>query len=223
MSLQEVLGNELWDQVSARISEVNAAQPDKTKHVRLVDLSEGGYVNKDKFDAKVNGLSQQVSDLQGQISQRDTDIANLQTQLSSNADAAGQLTSAQEALTNLQTKYNDEKVLWEQKNAQQAYDFAIRERANALKFSSNAAKKEFIREAIAAKFTQDGETLVGYNDFVESYKKNDPTAFAAEESPKEPQGGEPPVIVLPAGKGGDPAEKSIFGFNFGGVRPRDIE
>ena len=86
MTLKEVLGEELFAQVDAKINEVNASQPDKTKHVRFADLSEGGYVSVSKYNDKVNGLTQQVTDLQGQITQRDADLAGLNEQLTAVLD-----------------------------------------------------------------------------------------------------------------------------------------
>ena len=60
MKLNELLSPELYQQVQARIDEVNAGQADKTKHVRFADLSEGGYVSVDRFNSQVlsqKGLS----------------------------------------------------------------------------------------------------------------------------------------------------------------------
>ena len=45
MKLNELRSPELYAQVQAEIDKVNAGQPDKTKHVRFADLSEGGYVS----------------------------------------------------------------------------------------------------------------------------------------------------------------------------------
>lgn len=207
MTLKEVLGEELFAQVDAKINEINAAQPDKTKHVRFADLSEGGYISRSKYDDKVNGLTQQVTDLQGQLTQRDTDLEGLNAQLTAAQADAGQLAEAQKQLTALQSKYDKDSKAWEQKNAQQAYEYAIRSKANELKFTSAAAKKDFIREAIAAQFKQDGETLMGYTDFVTKYQESDPGAFVVETPPADPKPGDPaPTIVLP-GKSSPPPKK----------------
>lgn len=210
MTLKEVLGEELFAQVDAKINEVNANQPDKTKHVRFADLSEGNYVSRTKYDDKVNGLTQQVTDLQGQIAQRDTDLAGLNDQLTAAQADAGQLAEAQKQLSSLQSKYDRDSKAWEAKNAQQAYEYAIRSKANELKFTSSAAKKEFIREAIAAQFKQDGETLLGYTDFVTKYQETDPGAFAKETPPADPKPADPaPTIVLPGKSNPNPRKMSL--------------
>lgn len=47
MTLEELLGADLYSQVQAKIDEVNNKETDKLKHVRYADLSEGNYVGKD--------------------------------------------------------------------------------------------------------------------------------------------------------------------------------
>lgn len=212
MTLQEVLGEELYAQVEAKINEVNANQPDKTKHVRFADLGEGNYVSRTKYDDKVNGLTQQVTDLQGQITQRDTDLAGLNEQLTAAQADAGQLAEAQKQLSTLQSKYDKDSKEWARKNQQQAYEYEIRNRANELKFTSAAAKKDFIREAIAAQFKQDGDTLMGYTDFVTKYQENDPGAFVQETPPADPAPADPtpaPQIVLPGKSTPAPKKMSL--------------
>lgn len=56
MKLDELLGEELFNQVKAKMDEVNGKEPDKLKHVRYEDLSEGNYVLKGNYDGKVKEL-----------------------------------------------------------------------------------------------------------------------------------------------------------------------
>ena len=46
MELRELLGDELFSQVDAKIQEHNSGIEDKVQQVRFVDLSEGGYVDR---------------------------------------------------------------------------------------------------------------------------------------------------------------------------------
>ena len=210
MKLEELLGAELYAQVAAKIDEVNANEPDKTKHVRFADLSEGGYVSRSKYEDKVNGLTQQVSDLQEQIAQRDTDLTALNDQLTTAQADAGQLAEVQKQLSTLQNKYDKDSKAWEAKNAQQAYEYAVRNKANELKFTSTAAKRDFIREAIAQGFKQDGDTLMGYTDFVQKYQENDPGAFVVDTPPGDPNSDDPaPTIVLPGKNNPNPHKMSL--------------
>ena len=210
MKLEELLGEELYAQVAAKIDEVNAKETDRTKHVRFADLSEGGYVSVSKYNDKVNSLTQQVTDLQGQITQRDTDLAGLNAQLTAAQADAGQLAEAQKQLSALQTKYDKDSKAWETKNQQQAYEYAVKSKANELKFTSAAAKKDFIREAIAQGFKQDGDVLMGYTDFVAKYKESDPGAFVVETPPADPKPADPaPTIVLPGKSTPAPKKMSL--------------
>lgn len=101
MTLQELLGEELFSQVQAKLDEVNAKETDKLKHVRYADLSEGNYVSKLKYDdivsqlegknaelATANGLIAELKKgtkgdeaLQGKITAYEGDIADLQAEL----------------------------------------------------------------------------------------------------------------------------------------------
>lgn len=49
--LKTVLGQELFAQVEAKINEHNAAEKDESKHIKIANLGEGGYVSKDKHSA----------------------------------------------------------------------------------------------------------------------------------------------------------------------------
>lgn len=169
------------------------AEAAKAAKMNIVNLSDGGYVSQAKFDDKVNALTEQVNTLNGQIAQRDTDMASLRKNLEAAQADAGKLAGVQQNLTDLQTKYADDKKALEDKLTQQKYEFAVREKANGLQFSSTSAKKAFIRDAIDKGFKMDGDTLLGYEDFVTKYKTDDPGAFAVEKEP-EPQ---KPRIVAP--------------------------
>lgn len=69
MELKELLEEELYKQVQAKIDEKNSAEADKLKHVRYADLSEGKYVSKEKYDSELEKLN-------GLITGKDTEIGN---------------------------------------------------------------------------------------------------------------------------------------------------
>ena len=199
MKLEELLSPELYAQVQARIDEVNAGQTDKTKHIRFADLSEGGYVSVNRYNSQVNALNQQVTDLQGQITQRDTDITGLQERLTAAQADASKLTEVQSELTGLQTKYATDQQTWAANVAKQRKEFMVREKANGLQFTSEAAKRDFLGQANGKDFQLDGETLMGYEDFLTKYKAENPGALV-EEQPPAPPADPPkstPTIVLP--------------------------
>lgn len=201
--LKALFGDEAltYDQLAAKVAEGK---------LNVVNIADGSYVSRNKFDDTVNGLKSQVTDLQGQIAQRDTDLAGLNEQLTAAQADAGQLAEAQKQLSALQSKYDKDSKAWEAKNAQQAYEYAVRSKAGELKFTSAAAKKDFIREAIAQGFKMDGDTLMGYTDFVAKYQENDPGAFVKETPAADPKSADPtPTIVLPGKSNPNPHKMSL--------------
>ncbi len=113
MKLEELLSKELFEQVRAVIDAANANEPDKLKHIRYTDLSEGNYVSKEKYSAletdkgnlaeqlkTAQGLIEELKKetskdeaLQGKIGEYETTIATLQKQLNQEKlDAAVKIT-----------------------------------------------------------------------------------------------------------------------------------
>ena len=168
---------------------------------------------------QISQLTQQVTDLQAQMSQRDTDMTSLQEQLTAAQSDAGKLTEAQTALTALQSKYAADQKKWDEKIAKQAYEFAIREATGKLKFTSAAAQRDFVREATAKKLAYENGKLMGFDDFTEVYRAENPGALV-EDKPAEPEPDTKPQIVLPTTPASPAANGDGFNFNFSGIRPR---
>ena len=200
-----------YEQLSQKINDAK---------MNLANIADGSYISRAKYDDRMKELTQQVTDLQGSVKQRDTDLADLQGKLTAAQTDAGKLTEAQTALTKLQTKYTEDQKAWEAKTAKQAKDFMVRERASALHFSSAAAKRDFIREANEKDFKVDGDTLLGYEDFIAKYKADNEGAIIEQKAtPGEEGGNKPPKIVVPDGTGKGTPSKNPFSFHFNGVRP----
>lgn len=219
MQLKDILSPELYAQVQAAIDAQNAAETDPTKHIRFADLSEGGYVSAAKYKSKTEGYASQIADLQAQITQRDTDMEALRTQLTAAQADASKLPDVQNSLTGLQTKYETDRKDWEARAARQQYEFMVREKANSLTFTSSAAKRDFIRTANEAGFKVDGESLLGYEDFVAKYKTDNPGAVSDPETAAPTPAPATPAVVLPSGSGSTGTAPGAFGFSFSGVRP----
>lgn len=111
------------------------------------------------------------------IAKRDSDIADLQEKLKNAGVDAEKLTTLQNDLTSLQTKYQTEKGDLEAKLAKQAYEFAVKEKVSSLKFSSESAKKAFMSDIMKDELKMKDGQLIGFDDFVDAYKKNDEKAF----------------------------------------------
>ena len=161
-------------------------------------------------------LQATIDDLSGQIASRDTDLEAVRQQLASAQEDASKYAEAQNAIATLQGQYAHDKEEWEAQRLAQAQEFAIKTAAGKLDFTSGAAQRDFIRGAIDADLKLDGETLIGFTDYLEKYKEADPTAFKEE---VKPTGEDKPKPTIVEPTGGAPKPNETFGFHFNGVRP----
>lgn len=163
-----------------------------------------------KTASEVANLQSKLGTLQKQydeeIKKRDDDLTSLQEQLK-NADVdAVKVKDLNDKIASIQEENEKAIKAYEQQLESQRYEFAIKEKANNLKFSSTSAKKSFIADAIAKGMKLDGDNVLGFDDFVEAYKKEDAAAFSeiGEETTK-------PHFTAPTGNqtGEDEAKSSI--------------
>lgn len=165
--LKEVLGEELYSQAKEKFDAYNKEHKDKP--MKLVNLSEGNYVSKEKFNDKeteVSTLKTQVEDANKEIqSYKDMDIESIK-----------------KSATDWEDKYN--KLVESQEEAKKK---SIRnERTNAffndVKFASESAKAGVIAQFNEKDFKYDEQTgkFQGANEWLEELKKNDVGAFQSE-------------------------------------------
>ena len=103
-------------------------------------------------------------------------------------------------MASLQSKYNDDMKAYKAQLAEQSYDFAVKEYANSIEFSSAAAKRDFTSQLKAAGLKMDGDKILGADDFRAKYQENNSDAFPvkAEPAPAEPSA-PLPEFVQPTG------------------------
>ena len=208
-------GTLTWDQLVAAAG-----------NSKFVDLTEGNYVDKQKHTDELAARDTRINTLNDTIATRDTDLANLQEQLKAAGTDAEKLASLQGDLTALQSKYDTDTKAYQQQLADQAYEFAVKTYASGIKFTSKAAKKEFIRSMLDKKLKMEGEAILGAEDFRTAYAKDNEDSFVVEQPDPtpEPEPDKPkphfagPTGNEPQGAGGKP---NPFKFNFAGVRPHE--
>lgn len=192
---------------------------------KFVDLNEGNYVSRQKYDDEIATKTKEIETLNGTLSSRDTDLADLKKQLEEAGTDSNKLTELTSNLATLQGKYDEEVKSYKAQLKKQAYEFAVKDFANTQKFSSNAAKRDFINSMLAKELKMDNDTILGADDFVVAYSKDNADAFVVESDPEpEPTPQDPkPTFVNPT-PGGDPApvDSNEFAkaFNFTGVREK---
>ena len=152
---------------------------------KFVDLTEGQYVSKQKYDDDISTRDTQITTLNTTIQTRDQDLATLQQTLNDAGDINA-LKQASQDLANLQQKYDTETKQYQRQLRQQAYEFAVTEYVNGQKFTSKAAKNDFRTQMIAKKLQFEDGKLIGADDFKAIYAQSDPDAFASETPAAQP-------------------------------------
>lgn len=90
----------------------------------------------------------------------------------------------------------DTKALQEKLDAA-TYGFSVERAVTGLKFSSTAAKNQFVTDLTAKKLPLQEGKLLGLDDYVKTYKEQDPGAFAPDNDEKTP-------VAVKGGGGGSP-------------------
>jgi hypothetical protein len=185
-------------------------QLSKDANANFVDLSEGAYVSKLKYDDDIKTRDTQIETLNNNIATRDTDIATIKQQLEQAGADADKLSTLSTDLSTLQTKYDTDTKNYQKQLAEQAYEFAVKEFANTQKFSSNAAKRDFINSLINENLKMnDKNEIMGANDFVKQYTESNADAFVVE-TPPEPTPAKPqPSFVQPTQTPTPPARQTL--------------
>ena len=214
----------------------------KENGLKFADLSDGKYVSKSKYDSDLKAVNQQVETLNGQIetlngtiTTRDEDLANLQKQLEQAGEDKTKLAELSTSMSDLQAKYEADTKSYEDKLRQQSYEFAVKEYANSQKFTSKAAKRDFIKAMIDKGLSMEGDKLIGGDDFREAYAVENDDAFFVEKEPEptpepevtpeptpEPTDIPAPIPTFVASTSGAPsADEDSFDFGFTGVRAHE--
>lgn len=185
---------------------------------KFVDLSEGGYVNKQKYTDDLAARDTRITNLDDTIKLRDTDLANLRQQLQDAGNDATKLGELNTRFSDLQKQYDKDTKAYQKQLKDQAYKFAVTDFANQQTFTSQAAKRDFISSMLAKNLQMENDTLIGATDFMTAYAEENADAF------KPAQKEEPPVTkphfvntTNPSAGGDD--NPNPFNFNFVGVRP----
>ena len=200
MELKDVLGEELYKQVQAKIDEQNSKEEDKLKHVRFADLSEGNYISKEKYDSETERLN-------GLITGKDTEIGNANKLIE-------ELKKASKGDEGMQQKIST----YEAENARLQQELEETKVSSALKVALLSAKtddtdymtfkiKEMLKEKGEELKIDDDGNIKGWDDMLTTLKTQFPAHFESSE------GGSRQIIEHKLDKG-DPAG--------GSAEPKDL-
>ena len=189
----------------------------KEANIKLANLANGEYVAKQKYDDDISSKAETIKTLEGTIKSRDSDIKTIRKELEEAGDNKEKLTTLSTNLSDLQTKYKDDIAAYKSKLEKQSYEYAVKDFANSKKFTSKAAKRDFVNSMMAKELKMDNDTILGAEDFVNAYSAENADAFVVENPTPKPN----PQFVnsTPGPTPPDPNNTNGFKFNFTGVRP----
>lgn len=159
------------------------------KEVKLANLADGGYVAKDKFDAKVTELSGVKEQLTA---------ANTTIQSYKDMDIDGIKKSAAE----WQQKYETDTKSLQEKLDAQATEFAARTYLGGFQYADDLVKDAIYDKFMAKKFkrSEDGK-FEGADAWMEEMKKSYPSSFTVPAPAGDPAGTPPSGSNDPAPSG----------------------
>lgn len=170
-----------------KLSYEELKQAVEAEGMKLVNLSEGGYVSKQKHEDEMNARAKEIETLKETIGTRDTDLADLQAKLEAAGTDAEKLGALTNDFTSLKSKYEEDVKAYKGQLKKQAYEFAVREYANGKDFTSQAAKRDFINEMISKDLKVEDGKIIGADDFVAIYTQNNADAFKVAEPDPDPE------------------------------------
>ena len=182
--LVDIVGKEVYEGLSDEIK--------KEYGEKDLIINDGNYIPKAKFDS----LNEQKKDLENQLKETNDKMQEL-----SKVDTE----ELKQQIVDLQKKYEDDTKALNSKYEAREYDIKLNDYTKDLKFSSNSAKKSFMSDLKAKELKFEDDKLVGFDDFVNSYKENDPTAFMEEKE-------EEPSVKVNTGDNHDDKENSDDAF-----------
>lgn len=159
----------------------------KEHKAKFTDLSEGRYVDRQKYEDDLAKKDTEITTLNDTITTRNNDLETLKTQLAEAGSDAGKLDELTNSLTTLQSKYDADTAALQGKLSAQAYEFAVRDYAGKQKFSSEAAKRDFTYSMIKKNLPMEDGVIMGADDYMKVYAKANADAFIQKETaPKTP-------------------------------------
>lgn len=153
--VEELLGKELFDQVKEKLG--------KSELI----INNGTYIPKQKFD----DVNEDKKTLQKQLEDANTKIGEL-----SSVDVE----KLKQEVDDWKTKYESDTKDLNDKISKREYDYVVNDIVRDLKFSSESAKRQFVRDLSDKELKLENGKLLGFEEYKTEYEKNDPNAFVVE-------------------------------------------
>lgn len=193
--LKELLGEELYNQIAAKINEHNGNEANKDNQIKIGNLGKGEYVSKMKYD----DISSQLAGKDAELATANGLIAELKKGTKGNEELQGKITTYESDIANLQAELQETKIKSAVKVAllsEKAVD------VDYLTFKLN----EKLKEKGESLELDENENIKGWEDKLSGLKTQFPKMFeVAGQDGFEPfnKGG------LPGGKPGEAEPESL--------------
>lgn len=161
MSLQELLGEELYKQVTAKLGDQ-----------KIAIVSDGSYIPKAKFDEKLN----EAKEYKRQLEERDKQLQELGQKAQGNEELTAQIEE-------LKKQNETTKQEYETKLQQQAFDHALESSLSGAKVKNAKAVRALLDLDM---IKLDGEKLSGLDEQINKLRESDSYLFEAVESTPKP-------------------------------------
>lgn len=162
--LKEILGDDLYLQVETKITAYNSDEKNKDNLVKLVNLSSGNYVGKEKFETKeteLKGIKKQLDDANTEIkSYKEMDIEGIK-----------------KAASDWETKYNTDTQTLKDEIANNEYGYKLDKYMEGLNMNDNVHKDYLKSQIKEKKLKFEEDKLIGADDIVNPYKEKHPHVF----------------------------------------------
>jgi len=108
--LKELLGEELYAKVAAKLEEHNGKDENKEKQIKIANLGSGEYVGKGKYDSEIEKLNTLLSTKNAEIETANKLIGDLKKGTRGNEEMQGKIQGYETEVTNLKAQLQETKV-----------------------------------------------------------------------------------------------------------------
>ena len=175
--LKEILGDELYSKVEAKINEHNGSEANKENQIKVANLGGGEYVSKGKFDAETEKLMNQLTGKDNELKTANDLIADFKKNTKGNDELQGKITGYETEVANLQKQLAETKI----KSALQIA--LLSEKATDIDYLSFKLDEKLKTEGKALELDEN-DKIKGWDDILSGLKTQLPQHFESTTKPK---------------------------------------
>ena len=164
--LKELLGEELYSQIEAKINEHNGNEANKDNQIKIGNLGKGEYVGKAKHDA----LQELLNGKETELKSANDLIAELKKGTKGNEELQGKITGYETQVADLQAELQETKIKAALKVA------LLSEKATDIDYLTFKLEEKLKAEGKTLEL-DDNENIKGWNDLLSGLKTQLPNQF----------------------------------------------